>query len=311
MNLPAPVCPLGMVDNPISPRTQRTLLGHVPAVSPLYQFHPLARLVALFFFGTIPLFIFTPDVNIVLVLFTLAIMRWGRVDLARLRTYLPLVFTVALFMFTVVILAPGHDPTYVPIKLGGHTVYFQPLFFAFGAYCRLLAMLCGTILYFATNRERDLLVALRSLRLPFVASYVLGLSIRSAAMFIEDLRTIREGEKARGLDTRVLSVSAHLKLYTMYLVPLFAIALRRADDISRGLFARGFCIAGSPAGTRRSDFIRAKYTVRARDVIAIAAMTTIFAATSIAQLAYGEFRVTHSALNALLRSLLHIPPYRG
>ena len=46
------------------------------------------------------------------------------------RIYLPMVFTVAMFMFTVVILAPGKDPSYTPIDVGPVTIFFQPVFFA-------------------------------------------------------------------------------------------------------------------------------------------------------------------------------------
>jgi energy-coupling factor transporter transmembrane protein EcfT len=229
-------------------KVRRTLLGQVPAESPLYEFHPATRLISFLFFGIIPLFNFIPEINALLLFTTIAVIRWGRVDLSQLIIYLPIIFTVAFFMFTVVILAPGNDPSYTPIKVGWLTLYFQPVFFAFGAYWRLMAMLFGTILYFSTNRERDLLVALRSLRLPFAASYILGLSIRSAGMFMEDFRTIREAERARGLDPNVLKLGDQIKLHIMYMVPLFSIALRRANEISNALFSRGYTISGRVGG---------------------------------------------------------------
>ncbi len=289
-------------------KARKTLLGHVPISSPFYKFHPVTRLIMFVFFGVIPLFIFVPEVNFALLLINLMLMRWGRVNLRGLRIYMPIIFTVAIFMFTVVILAPGNDPSYTPLQAGPITIYYQPVFFTFAAYWRLIAMLFGTILYFSTNRERDMLVALRTLRLPFIASYVIGLSIRSAGMFMEDFRTIREAEQARGLDTKAMRFSDQVKLYMMYLIPLFSIALRRADEISNALFARGYTLTGRVGrGGKRQDYIRSLYKIRSRDIIAIAAMALIFAATGYVQMRYGTFAIEHSPLNIWLRGQLGIP----
>ena len=182
-------------------KAHKTLLGHVPLSSPFYAYHPVTRLVLFVFLGVIPLFIFIPEINIFLLFVNIVLLIVGRVDLRSLRVYMPIIFTVAIFMFTVVILAPGEDPSYVPLDVFSVTIFYQPVFFTFAAYWRLIAMLFGTILYFSTNRERDLLVSLRTVKLPFIASYVIGLSIRAAGMFMEDFRTIREAEQARGLDT--------------------------------------------------------------------------------------------------------------
>ncbi len=96
-------------------KARKTLLGIVPVSSPFYAFHPVTRLVMFVFFGVIPLFILVPEINIALLIINILLMKWGRVDLSRLRIYLPLIFTIAIFMFTVVILAPGEDPSYVPL----------------------------------------------------------------------------------------------------------------------------------------------------------------------------------------------------
>ena len=182
-------------------------------------------------------------------------------------------------MGLVVILAPGDDPTYTPLQIGSLTIYYQPVFFAFAAYWRLMAMLFGTILYFSINREREILVGLRSLRLPFVASYVIGLSIRSAGMFMEDFRIIREAEQARGLDTSAMKFSDQVKLYAMYTIPLFSISIRRADEISNALFARGYSLSGKVAGGgERSDYIRSQYQLKPADWVVMATLIVVFIA---------------------------------
>ncbi len=287
---------------------RKTLLGQVPIYSPFYRFHPVTRLVLFLFLGVIPMFIYIPEVNFCLLLIDLALLRWGKVNIKQLRTYMPIVFTVAIFMGVVVILAPGKDPNYTPLHILGVTLYYQPVFFTFAAYWRLIAMLFGTILYFSTNHERDILVALRTMRLPFVVSYVISLSIRAAGMFIEDFRTIREAEQARGLDTKAMRFSDQAKLYVMYLVPLFSIALRRADEISNALFARGYTLTGRVGtGGKRSDYIRSKYELHTIDWIAMGILISIFGAVAIMQVGFGVFSISHSPLNIYLRTILNIP----
>ncbi len=290
-----------------APTMRKTLLGYVPINSPFYAYHPVTRLVMFIFFGVVPIFIDVPEVNFILLLIMIGLLIWGRVDLRRLRIYLPVIISVAIFMFTVVILAPGKDPAYTPVVLGPLTLYYQPVFFTFASYWRLMAMLFGTILYFSTNRERDTLVALRAVRLPFIASYVIGLSIRAAGMFMEDFRIIREAEQARGLDTSAMKFSDQAKLYMMYLIPLFSIALRRADEISNALFARGYTLTGQvEGGGQRSDFILTQYQLQVKDWVWIILLVGLFIGAAIAQYGFGLFQLAHSPINQYWRGLLGI-----
>ncbi len=277
----------------------------VPVDSPFYRYHPVTRLVLLVFLSVTPLFVDMPEINLGLILAALVLLRWGRVRMQQIRRYLPLLATVALFMFGVAFLAPGDRAHLAAFRLAGLTFYFQPMWWAFVSYCRLVAMLFGAILYFSTNRERDTLVALRSLRIPFAVSYVAALSLRSAGMFMEDFRTIREAEQARGLDLESMSVGEKAKLYTMYTVPLFAVALRRADEISNALFARGYTLSGRPAGGGpRTDYLRRRYPVERRDRALSAGLAAAFVVAVVLGKVMGVFSDQLSPLHgAALRTI--------
>jgi energy-coupling factor transporter transmembrane protein EcfT len=288
---------------------KKTLLGMVPVESPFYRYHPVSRLVLLVFLSVTPLFINMPEVNLGLIALTLVLLRWGRVQVGQVKKYLPLLLTVALFMFTVAFLAPGDRALLTPFRLAGLTFYFEPMWWALVSYCRLVAMLFGAVLYFSTNRERDTFVGLRSVGLPFVASYAGALSIRSAGMFMEDFATIREAEQARGLDLDALSFSEKIKLYTMYTVPLFAVALRRADEISNALFARGYTLSGRPAGGgKRTDYLRKRYRIELRDWVIGGGLTGLFTLTAILSRTTSIFSDAASPLRHLITTALRIQP---
>ncbi len=279
---------------------KKTLLGIVPIDSPFYRFHPVTRMTLLVFLSVTPMFIDLPEVNLGFIAVCIGLLAWGRVRLEQIKRYLPLLATVALFMFTVAFLAPGDRSSLTPFRLLGLTFYVEPVWWALVSYIRLIAMLFGAILYFSTNRERDLLVALRSLRVPFPVSYVLALSLRAASMFMEDFVIIRQAERARGLDPDSLSLLDKVKLYTMYAVPLFAVALRRSSDISSGLFAKGYTLSGRPAtGGKRGDFLRKQYRMTLADWIANWAMVISFVGVVILRVAFGAFSEKYSILKPL------------
>jgi energy-coupling factor transporter transmembrane protein EcfT len=279
---------------------RRTLLGVVPVTSPLYALHPLTRLATLGLLGVVSLFVDAPEYNIALVALVFVYLRWARVDLSGLRIYLPLTVTVAVFMFAVAIGFPERTPGSHTFRLLGITFYAESLFWTFASYWRLMAMLLGTIQYFSTNRERETLVAIRALHVPFAVTYFLSLALRSAGMFIEDMRIIREAERARGLDESSLALRDRAKLYAMYMIPLFTIAIRRTDEISNALFARGYTVSGRLAdGSQRTDFIHTRYPFRARDAVLCAAQGALLVAAAVARVGFGAFTVAHSPLRRL------------
>lgn len=286
-------------------KMRRTLLGTVPVASPLYELHPVTRFFTLLFLGVISLFILIPEINIVLIFLIILYLRWAKVDISGLRIYLPLTLTVAIFMFTVSTAFPGARPEYHPFTFLGITFYLEVFYFTFASYWRLMAMLFGTIQYFSTNRERDTLVAIRTLKAPFAVTYFFSLALRAAGMFLEDMRTIREAERARGLDESSMAFRDRAKLYAMYMIPLFTLAIRRTDEISNALFARGYTPSGKiEGGGKRSDYILTLYQIKKIDTILIALMVGIFTTVGIMQMMYGIFSMENSPLFQYLLSRL-------
>jgi energy-coupling factor transporter transmembrane protein EcfT len=278
-------------------RMRKTLLGSVPLTSPFYSLHPVTRLVGLLVLAALPLFMNMPEANLAFLALMFALFVIGRVDLRGLRIYLPLIGTVAFFMFLIVIVSPDRAPGYIPIHIGPFTTYYQSLRWTVASYIRIMAMLFATILYFSTNHERDILVGLRTMKVPFVASYVIGLSVRAAGMFMEDFRVIRQAEQARGLDKSSLKLRDLARLYGMYLVPLFTIALRRAEEISSALFARGYTVSGKVlGGGRRHDYIRDLYTIKPLDWTLMALMVVSLVVVAYLQVAHDAFRLDNSPL---------------
>ncbi|SHJ65955.1 energy-coupling factor transporter transmembrane component T family protein [Propionispora hippei] len=284
---------------------QKTILGYVPLESPIYALHPLVRLTLFVITGVIPLFIEMPEGNLAFLLVILGLFLFSRVDLRKLRVYLPMVFTIGIFILAMYIFFPvGKGEPLLLYQAGWVRLEYHSLMWALSVYIRIVALIYASIFYFSTNRERDILVAFRSTGMPFVCSYFLGLSLRSAGMFLEDYRIIREAEEARGLDTEDMSWTGKIKHFAMYMVPLFTLAIRRSDDISMALFAKGTVLTGKVNGRKRSDYLVAKSPVRCGDIAMISGMLAAFLVFVIFEVHTNQFDISHSLMNrALLASV--------
>jgi len=221
-------------------RRKKTLFGYVPAQSWVYAFHPLTRLAIMVVFAFMPLAVLSTEYNVVLVGLWIVALLSANVSLGRLKFFMPLIVTMFIFMLGTYLLFPGETDGAVAFAAGPFVGYFEPLMFAFANYWRIIALVFAAIFYATTNRERDIIIALRHLNISFGLTYTLSLAFRSAGMFLDDLSTIREAEHAKGLDTGGMSISNKVKHYVMYIVPLFTLAIRRIDHIEDALFARGY-----------------------------------------------------------------------
>ncbi|MBV4427520.1 energy-coupling factor transporter transmembrane component T family protein [Clostridium tyrobutyricum] len=278
---------------------KRTLLAVVPVKSPLYKFHPVTRLLLFIITGFLPLFIDLPELNLIFILLTVLLFIYSKVDLSAMKIYIPMMICAGVFTFLTYIFFPGKDPNYIVIgSLFGKTIYYQPIMRAFVSYSKIIALLLSSIFYFSTNRERDILASLRTLKVPFILSYILGLSLRSAGMFLEDLHTVREAEQARGLDYSTMTFSSKIKLYSMYIIPLLTLALRRSDEISNALFVKGYSIKTS---TKRADYILTKYSYSASDIAASIFLIVLLAVIIIFKYKYNLFDSERSLLRFILK----------
>lgn len=221
-------------------RRKKTLFGYVPAQSWVYRFHPLTRFVIMVIFAFMPLAVLRTEYNLALVGLWIIALFTANVTIGRLKFFMPLIVTMFIFMMGTYLVFPGATDGPVAFTAGPFVGYFEPLMFSFANYARIIALVFAAMFYATTNRERDIIVALRHLKISFGLTYTLSLAFRSAGMFMEDLSTIREAEHAKGLDTGGLSVTNKVKHYIMYIVPLFTLAIRRITHIEDALFARGY-----------------------------------------------------------------------
>jgi energy-coupling factor transporter transmembrane protein EcfT len=282
----------------------KTMLGFIPEDSAINYFHPTARLISYLFMSFLPLVFQTPELQLLLIAISIGIYAWAGIPAKNLKTYSPMMVLIFLFIGIEYVFFPAKAAGETPFMLGTVAIYRSSLLRGLLVYTRVIALLFASIVYFSTNRERDILVALRTLHVPFAVSYFFGLVLRSAGTFIEDYHIVREAERARGLDMSTAPFLTKVTHFPMYMIPLFTLAIRRSEDISMGLYAKGTVLIQKDKSKKRPDFIRTFYHSKPADYVLIATIAAIFMVCWIMSARYGAFSLSSSIFNPLFGSVI-------
>jgi energy-coupling factor transport system permease protein len=243
-----------------------------------------------------PLHRLSPVTKLVITLaITVAVLLTGDI-----RTPFPLFLQASLLILVVVLLALAHAKIAVlrPFVMGAifliplfslswlvFTRQGHPLFHTWGptdagtfaaanSALRVLITILASGLLLYTMSETELLQALRRLRIPYIACFTLMLAIRLLPALGEDLDIIRQAQMTRGFELQKGSLLRRARRSAQALIPLIAIAFRRADTLARALESRAFETA---RGTRRTiykeDAIHpVDWAILATSAVAIAAL---------------------------------------
>jgi energy-coupling factor transport system permease protein len=283
----------------------KTILGYVPEESPIYSTHPATRVLFLMVVSLFPLFISAPEWNFLIVVLIVVLMAFSRIDLTTLKIYVP----VAVSMGSIILLSytvfAGHHPEFHELaRVLGIRIYYERIIDAITVYFQILPMIFIMVYFLSTSRERDIVIALRTFRIPFAATYLVAMALRSVGMVIEDFSIVRQAEKARGFDPVGKSIFYKIRQFVMYIIPLFALALRRADEFANALTARGYSFTGLLQNPKRADFVLTHYTVHYYDYLIGIVLLLILAGLLVLRYGFGLLVLDGSLTDELLRAWL-------
>lgn len=281
----------------------KTLLGYVPNESPIYAVHPFVKLYFLLVVSLFPMFVSAPDWNIILMLAIILLMWISKVNMSTLKIYVPVAISMGTIIFLSYTVLGGTHPEFELLaRIWGINFYWERIRDALVVYFRVLPMIFTMVFFLSTSRERDIIVAMRSIKVPFVITYVFAMALRSAGMVLEDFGIVRQAEQARGFDPAGKSIPYKIRQYVMYMVPLFALSLRRSEEFTNALVARGYAFTGQISRVKRADYILTHYTYKYFDYIFIVLISISFVLLLVFRYGYGYFQVDQSWLLGLLRS---------
>jgi energy-coupling factor transport system permease protein len=278
----------------------KTLLGYVPEKSLIYLIHPFVKLYFLLIVSLFPLFIEAPEWNAIILILTMILMTFSRVNMSTLKIYVPVAISMGMIILLSYTVFGGKQPQYYQwFTIFGFPFYWERIRDAIVIYFRILPMIATMVFFLSTSRERDVIVAMRSVHIPFVVTYVFAMALRSAGMVLEDFNIVRQAEQARGFDTKGKSLAYKIRKYIMYMIPLFALSLRRSEEFTNALIARGYAFTGEASKVKRADYILSRYTFHVHDGVLIGIITLVFIFILVMRYYFDAFNINDSLLTLL------------
>jgi energy-coupling factor transporter transmembrane protein EcfT len=284
----------------------KTLLGYIPNESPIYAIHPFVKLFFLMIVSLFPMLFSSPDWNISLMIVLIILMWISRVDMRTMKIYIPVAISMgSIILLSYTVMGGTHPEFELMIRFWGINIYWERIRDAVVIYFRVLPMIFTMVFFLTTSRERDIIVAMRSIRTPFVVTYVFAMAMRAAGMVLEDFQIIRQAEQARGYDPAGKSLPYKIRQYVMYMVPLFALSIRRSEEFTNALVARGYAFTGKASKVKRADFVLTHYSFKYFDYIFIAIIALAFIALLVFHYGFDYFSIDHSCLLRMLNNAVH------
>ena len=235
------------------------------------------------------------------------ILMWiSRVDMRTMKIYIPVAISMgSIILLSYTVLGGTHPEFELLIRFWGINIYWERIRDAVVIYFRVLPMIFTMVFFLTTSRERDLIVAMRSIHTPFVVTYVFAMALRAAGMVLEDFQIVRQAEQARGYDPAGKSLPYKIRQYVMYMVPLFALSIRRSEEFTNALVARGYAFTGEASKVKRADFVLTHYSFKYFDYIFIVIITLMFIALMVFHYGFDHFSIDHSWLLRMLSNAVH------
>ena len=128
---------------------------------------------------------------------------------------------------------------------------------------RIVTFFAGGLLFVSTTRIEEFTYGLTRLGIPYRGAFALSLGFRLIPLFYQNLQTIVEAQKSRGVDLDSAGLMQKAKLYLPILSILISYGLRNADLMAMSLEAKGF--GYSP---QRTSFLQPKVGLRDAFVLA-------------------------------------------
>ncbi|MCL4458393.1 MAG: energy-coupling factor transporter transmembrane protein EcfT [Chloroflexi bacterium] len=135
---------------------------------------------------------------------------------------------------------------------------------------RLCALLLVMILFLLTSDQKDVILGLRELRVPYALCFIFALAFRFAAIFTDDINTIIQAQKARGVNFHKGGLFKRMRSYIGIFLPVVTTYINHVKKFSNALECHGFTVGG-----KRNYFFYINYHLKDYVILAVLAIAVI------------------------------------
>ena len=238
----------------------------------LSKLDPRVKLVLLLALSTSALAIKVPLTLLALLCIVLLILLIGNIKPQVIWIKLRGLLGLVLMLFLLQCLFSRSGEPFLAIY--GFTLVTESGFQTAVLVCLRLLIVILSALMVATGESRDYLLALTQCKVPYEIAFMVLAALRFLPMLREEAQDILCAAQMRGLKVKKAGLKKQAGAYISIVIPVVAGAIRRAEQLSIAMEARGF-----RAMPRRTSMRRLR--MRASDWIYFASFCAILAAALI------------------------------
>ena len=212
--------------------------------SVFHRLHPVTKLVLLILLVSLPFL--APGLAGIAIVFGVYVLLLGAARAAsNLRKFWKLIaiFWIATFLIWIGIPYLRRDPWSVETAAALAT--------------RIVSFVAAGLLFVSTTRIEEFTYGLTKVGMPYKGAFALSLGFRLVPLFYQNLNTIVEAQRSRGVDLDSAGLIQKARLYLPILSILISYGLRNSDLMAMSLEAKGF-----GCSVRRTSLLQPHFGVR-------------------------------------------------
>jgi energy-coupling factor transport system permease protein len=241
----------------------------------LHRMDPRVKIIAVLLLSLLAFVLSELSYLLILLAFIFLLLFLARATFSR--TMFALKFVLR-FMVLIIILWPIFDPSGTPViaTLGPIKITEPAVWRGVTSAARVGCLATVWYILLFTTSQRDLVRALVKLGVRFDFGLTLAISLRFLPTFGALIESIKDAQRARGLELSKGGPLRRSKNYVAVLVPTIVSALRTADALSLALQSRAY-------GARADRTYLRDLKLRPSDVLALGMLVAIFALPVVAK----------------------------
>lgn len=216
----------------------------------LHSIDPRSKVILSLFLFIVCIFFNNPMyIGIMFFFLIMSLKIFGKIEIKKTLSFLKpmLPFVVMIMLLWILLGSEKGNVIYQIWKLKIKDVNIE---MAFAMGFRVLAMILSTFLLLMTTEQRDLVLALVKMKLPYEYGLTIAIALRYVPTLASLAVSIMDAQKARGLELEKGNILEKIKKYIPILVPLIVKSIQLAQELAIAIETRAF---GKPNRTFYRD----------------------------------------------------------
>jgi energy-coupling factor transport system permease protein len=233
----------------------------------IHRLNPALKILVIFALSTVAFCLVNPLSSLPLLVSVIIVVFVARVPWRTVRTFFAgILWMMAIAQLSFSLLVPP-EGTRVLFSIGAKDIYLGNVLRGLSISFRLATMTLLTTVLVATTTQRQMVMGMRGLHLPYSLAMVVGLIFRTMVTLATDWDTIKQAQESRCLDVNKGGVLTQMRKRASVGMPLTAALVNKMDHLSVALECRA--VGG---GRKPVEFFVAQQSTLEKAVMVLATL---------------------------------------